>query len=101
MHYAVISYDATEVNPNPAYQVCWVDDTPFHTHAWRMLKTPRIQGRVHFGANPVVEPTRRELAAHLETNVRELLRATAGITSAPPDSAEPADPQEMVEEPMT
>ena len=99
VHYAVISYDATDVNPNPAYQVCWVDDTPFHEHAWRMLKTPRIQGRVHFGANPVVESTRRELAAHLETNVRELLRATAGIKSAPPDSAEPAEAQDMVEEP--
>lgn len=100
VHYAVISYDATEVNPNPAFQVCWVDDTPFHEHAWRMLKTPRIQGRVHFGANPVVEPTRRELAAKLESNVRELLRATAGITSAPPDSAEPTEAQDMVEEPV-
>jgi len=73
VHYAAIRYEKTDACPEPEHTVAWVDDTPFHKHAWRMIRTPRIDVSVTYGREPVAAADRRVLASDLESRVRRLL----------------------------
>lgn len=71
VHYAAISYTAS--NRDDANAICWVDDTPFGTHALRLLRLARFDAKVRFGDSPVAENDRKQMAASLHTAVETLL----------------------------
>lgn len=76
---AAIRYRAEGVDANKV--ICWGDETPFSTHAWRVLKVPRIEAVVSF-ALPRISSDRKELAAALHRDTLERFEAIAGQTSA-------------------
>jgi lyso-ornithine lipid O-acyltransferase len=100
VHYAAIRFEKTDACPEPEHTVAWVDDTPFHKHAWRMIRTPRIDACVTFGTETVAATDRRVLAAELESRVRRLLPAMTDPARGLPTLAEVAaeNSAEVIEE---
>lgn len=69
VHYAAVTY-ATPAPHGPACQVvCWWGDMPFLRHLVGLLRLPRFEARLVFGAAPVHEPDRKALAEKLHEAV--------------------------------
>ncbi len=70
--YASIRYATPEGGPTPSERVCWWDDTTFLHHMWRLFSLPHFKAIVTFGAEPVSDPDRKQLAAKLRNRVEEV-----------------------------
>lgn len=73
VHYAAISYATAPGDIGAEYSICWVDDTPFATHAFRLLRLRQFDVTVEFGNSPVIVHNRKQLAARLHSAVDALL----------------------------
>ncbi len=73
VHVAAISYTTPPGEPTPEDVICWVDDTPFATHALRLLALRRFDVRVAFGAHPVHASDRKLLAGAAHRAIETLL----------------------------
>ncbi len=69
--YASIRYATPSGGPTPSERVCWWDDTSFLNHLWRLFSLKRFTAIITFGEEPVSDPNRKELAAHLRDKVKE------------------------------
>jgi 1-acyl-sn-glycerol-3-phosphate acyltransferase len=67
---AAIRYRTLPPAPPAEEIVCWGDDTPFTTHAWRVLKLPKIEAIVSL-APARIESDRKALAAALHRDTLE------------------------------
>lgn len=65
VHYALLRYDTTELDPPASEAVCWWGDMTFGAHVLGLLGLKRIEARVEFGPEPVVERDRKLLAEKL------------------------------------
>ena len=65
VHYVALSYRA---DPGiPAHlAIGWWGDMPFGSHAWTFCRLMAVDALLDFGAEPIVAPTRGELAARVE-----------------------------------
>ncbi len=70
---AALQYHRTPVCPDPEHDVCWVDNVPFAAHALDLLRVPRVDATLVFGAAPLAASDRKALARALEDSVRTLL----------------------------
>ena len=78
VHYAAISYATAPGQASAGHAICWVDDTPFATHALRLLRLRRFDVTVTFGASPLIENDRKLLATALHTAVESIVLETKG-----------------------
>lgn len=69
VHYAALEYRNPAGFPFASQAVCWTDTTPFGVHVLRLLRIPRLEARVVFGAGPVFATDRKELAVLLRDAV--------------------------------
>lgn len=69
VHYATIRYTTALEEAPPAHAICWVDDTPFHAHALRLLRLSAFDVEVCFGDDALVDEDRKRLAARLHEAV--------------------------------
>jgi 1-acyl-sn-glycerol-3-phosphate acyltransferase len=73
--YASLSYRTPE-GCTPAHQsVCWWGDAPFYPHLLELLKLPRFQAKLSFGAEPIRETDRKILATRLHSAVSRQFEA--------------------------
>lgn len=65
VHYAALSY---RTDPSvPAHLVVgWWGEMPFASHAWDVCRLRGLEGLLDFGSEPVLAPTRGELAERVE-----------------------------------
>jgi 1-acyl-sn-glycerol-3-phosphate acyltransferase len=77
VHYAAISYATQPGTASPEPAICWVDDTPFATHALRLLRVRGFNVNVVFGERPLIETDRKRLAASLHAAVLHLVQGRA------------------------
>jgi hypothetical protein len=82
VHYAAISYAAAPGQASGGHAICWVDDTPFATHALRLLRLRRFDVTVTFGASPLIENDRKLLATALHSAIERALFQTIDATGA-------------------
>jgi 1-acyl-sn-glycerol-3-phosphate acyltransferase len=69
VHYASVSY-RTPSGTIPAHlSVCWWGDMTFGRHLVRLAQLPRIDATLRLGAEPIVDPDRKQLAARLHQAV--------------------------------
>ncbi len=78
VHFAAISYATPPGQPSAGHAICWVDDTPFATHALRLLRLRRFDVTVTFGPSPLIENDRKLLATALHTAVESIVLETKG-----------------------
>ena len=74
MRYAAISYRTPGSPVSAALSVCWWGDMPFLSHAYDLLKVPVIEAILHFGAGPIRNQDRKELARDLHQAVSNIFR---------------------------
>ena len=72
VHYASISYRTGPADPPPSEAVCWYGDMPFGPHLVRLLGLSRIEARVEFGSDTVLETDRKLLAEKLWRAIHEI-----------------------------
>ncbi len=71
VHHATITY-RTEPGTVPAHLgIAWWGDMPFGTHAVNLCRMRRFDATVEFGPDPIVAPTRGELAARIQQAITE------------------------------
>ena len=69
VHYASVSY-RTPAGTIPAHlSVCWWGDMTFGHHLVGLAQIPRIDATIRLGAEPIVDPDRKQLAARLHQAV--------------------------------
>jgi 1-acyl-sn-glycerol-3-phosphate acyltransferase len=69
VHWAALTYRAPEEGPPTHLAVTWWGEMPLGPHLWGLLRLPRIEARLRFGAAPVAAEDRKVLA---ETLWREI-----------------------------
>lgn len=69
--YVSITYRTPHGEPPPSDAICWWDDTPFLTHILRLLSISRFTAILNFGAEPIVNPDRKQLASELRERVKD------------------------------
>lgn len=67
--YAAVSYATPPGSPPARLVVCWWGAMPFVRHLLTLLGLPEIRARLVFGAEPIVESERKELARRLHRAV--------------------------------
>ncbi len=65
VHHAAIGYRTLSGDPPAQAVLSWWGGTPFAEHARRVLRLARFEAIVNFAAEPVISPSRKELAARL------------------------------------
>lgn len=69
VYYASVSY-RTPAGTSPAHlSVCWWGDMTFGRHLLGLAQLPRIDATLRLGAEPIVDPDRKQLAARLHEAV--------------------------------
>lgn len=64
---------ATQPPSRPAHEVvCWWGDMTFADHAWELIGLPRVDARVTFGSERIVEEDRKTLALRAHEAVESL-----------------------------
>jgi 1-acyl-sn-glycerol-3-phosphate acyltransferase len=72
VHYAAIDYRVAPHDPPASESVCWWGDMTFGPHLLRLLGLARIEARVQFGPEAVVERDRKLLAEKLWRAIHEI-----------------------------
>ena len=75
VHYAAIAYTTPADGPRAEDVICWVDDTPFAVHAFRLLRLRAFDVVVVIGDLPIVGTDRRQLASSLHAAVEVSMAA--------------------------
>lgn len=65
VHYAALSY-RTDSGIPAHLAVGWWGEMPFLRHAWDFCRLKRVEALLIFGAEPIVAPTRGELASRVQ-----------------------------------
>jgi lyso-ornithine lipid O-acyltransferase len=65
VHYVALGY-RTDPGVAADQVVGWWGAMPFVSHAWNLCRVRRIEGLLEFGPDPIVAPTRGELATQVE-----------------------------------
>ncbi|MCB1058200.1 MAG: 1-acyl-sn-glycerol-3-phosphate acyltransferase [Acidobacteria bacterium] len=65
VHHATLSYRTDAGQPPARDSVCWWGETEFLPHFLGLLRLPKIYATVRFGANPIQDSDRKELAERL------------------------------------
>ncbi|NUM52301.1 MAG: 1-acyl-sn-glycerol-3-phosphate acyltransferase [Candidatus Hydrogenedentes bacterium] len=76
VHYAAISYRTPHNDSGFEHSICWVDDTPFATHAFRLLRLRAFDVTVIFGESPIAAGDRKQLAVSLHAAVEASMHRT-------------------------
>ena len=71
--YATVSYRTSPGAPPPAETVGWWGNAPFLPHMLRLMRVPRVEATLAFGAEPIADPDRKRLAARLRSAMAEQL----------------------------
>jgi 1-acyl-sn-glycerol-3-phosphate acyltransferase len=71
--YATVSYRTPPGAPPPAETVGWWGNAPFLPHMLRLMRVPRVEATLAFGAEPIADPDRKRLAARLRSAMAEQL----------------------------
>ena len=66
VHYGVIEYRTLPGDPSARAVLCWWGGMPFATHARGVLRLRRFEAIVNFAAEPVIAPSRKDLAKQLQ-----------------------------------
>jgi 1-acyl-sn-glycerol-3-phosphate acyltransferase len=69
VHPATLGYALAAGSPPVHLAVTWWGEMPFGRHLWALLRLPRIEARLHFGASAIVEGDRKLLAERLWSEV--------------------------------
>lgn len=69
VHHVAVSYQTPADAPRARDAICWWGDVPFGQHLRSVLRLKRFQGALTFGEEPVIAPTRGELAARIQAAV--------------------------------
>lgn len=81
VHYAALSY-RTDPGSVPAHHaVCWWGDAAFGPHAWTLCRLSGFEAVISFGPEPIVAPTRGELATRVQEAIGE--RFTPVVSDRP------------------
>lgn len=70
VHHVALSYRAGPGVPAPLV-VGWWGDMPFMRHAWDFCRLRTVEALLDFGSEPILAPTRGELAALVERAIAE------------------------------
>lgn len=71
VHYAALSY-RTQPDTIPAHLgICWWGEMRFGPHAWDLCRMPGFEATVEFGQEPIIAPTRGELAQRVQQAILE------------------------------
>jgi 1-acyl-sn-glycerol-3-phosphate acyltransferase len=76
VHYATLAYRTPAGEPPASQAVSWWGDAPFIPHAARLASLPGFEARVTFGAEPVIDGDRKQLAAHLREAMEAIFEPT-------------------------
>jgi 1-acyl-sn-glycerol-3-phosphate acyltransferase len=77
--YATVSYRTPPGAPPPAETVYWWGDATFLPHFLRLMRVPRIETTLAFGAEPIADSDRKRLAARLRAAMAaQLAPSTVG-----------------------
>lgn len=71
VHYAALSYRTAPGSVPAHHAVCWWGDAPFGPHAWELCRLPGFEAIISFGPEPIIAPTRGELAARVQEAITE------------------------------
>lgn len=63
--FAAIHYATRDGDGPASHLICWWGDAPFLPHVLQLLRLPRFDARLVFGATPVLETDRKALATKL------------------------------------
>lgn len=74
VYYAAIAYAVAAGENTAERAICWVDDTPFVTHALRLLRLRAFKATVVFGEEPLSGTDRKALATALHDAVEKMVR---------------------------
>lgn len=66
VHHAAIGYRTMMGDPPAQAVLCWWGGTPFGAHARGVLRLRSFEAIVNFAAEPVIAPSRKELALQLQ-----------------------------------
>lgn len=69
VHYASIGYRTPAASPPATLSVCWWGEMTFGDHLARMARLTSIEAKLHFGAAPIEDADRKQLAARLHRAV--------------------------------
>ncbi|HSK73847.1 MAG TPA: lysophospholipid acyltransferase family protein [Pyrinomonadaceae bacterium] len=72
VHYAAISYETPEGEPQASDVVSWWEDISFMAHLWRLFHLRGFTAIINFSGAPVQNPNRKELARELREKVEEI-----------------------------
>lgn len=72
VHFGALHYTTQPQDPPAHFAVCWWGEMPFGAHALDLLKLSRIEARVCFGEEPLIDGDRKVLASRLELEVNQL-----------------------------
>jgi len=75
--YASLSYRTPEHCAPANRAVCWWGNVPFYPHLIGLLKLPRFQAKLSFGAEPIRDTDRKILAARLHNAVSRQFEAVS------------------------
>jgi 1-acyl-sn-glycerol-3-phosphate acyltransferase len=78
VHYAVLHYRTTPGSPPAQRSVAWAGNVPFAPHVLGLLALPRIDVRLDFGPEPVIESDRKRLAERLFAAISERFEPLEG-----------------------
>ncbi len=79
--YAALSYDIPEGDVPVHLAVCWWGGMPFGPHLLKLLSIRRIQAKVVFGNEQLIDRDRKLLASRLRAAILEKFEPTAQETS--------------------
>lgn len=74
VHWAAIHYRTRGQDPPARDVVCWWGGMEFGPHVLRLMGLRGFEARIHYGAEPIVDPNRKSLASRLERAVGDALR---------------------------
>jgi 1-acyl-sn-glycerol-3-phosphate acyltransferase len=72
VHYAALSYQSPDGYPPAKDVVTWKLGVPLFRNILNILALPHVNATVHFGAEPMTAPDRKQLATKLREGVIEL-----------------------------
>jgi len=78
VHTASLRYATPPGSPPAAASVCWWGETMFMPHLWALLRLPRIDATVTFGAEPIADDDRKLLAHRLHGEIAAAFKPVAG-----------------------
>ncbi|NOT09375.1 MAG: 1-acyl-sn-glycerol-3-phosphate acyltransferase [Gemmatimonadales bacterium] len=84
VHYAALTYRTPPGSAPARLAICWWADMPFGPHAYTLCRLRRFEASVEFGPEPIVAPTRGELAQRVHQAISGLFVPVTSERTARP-----------------